>query len=131
MLLSGDVWVAQAYSGQIAKAIAENPTIGYVIPKEGCTIFVDNMCLPRNSRNKELAQEFINFVLEAKIAADIANGTGYSSVNLAARALIRSDLLTNEAAYPPRDAIERCEFIREIGPVVSIYDRLWTEIKSK
>ena len=131
MLLSGDVWIAQAYSGQIAKAIAENPTIGYVIPKEGCTIFVDNMCIPRNSRNKELAQEFINFVLEAKIAADIANGTGYSSVNLAARALTRSDLLTNEAAYPPRDAIERCEFIREIGPVVSIYDRLWTEIKSK
>jgi len=89
------------------------------------------MCMPRNSRNKELAQEFINFVLEAKIAADIANGTGYSSVNLAARALIRADLLTNEAAYPPRDAIERCEFIREIGPAVSVYDRLWTEIKSK
>jgi spermidine/putrescine transport system permease protein len=131
MLLSGDAWVAQAYSGQIAKVIADNPTIGYVIPKEGCTIFVDNMCIPRNSRNKELAQEFINFVLEAKIAADIANGTGYSSVNLAARALIRSALLTNEAAYPSRDAIERCEFIREIGPAVSVYDRLWTEIKSK
>ena len=131
MLLSGDAWVAQAYSGQIAKAIADNSSIGYVIPKEGCTIFVDNMCMPRNSRNKELAQEFINFVLEAKIAADIANGTGYSSVNLAARALIRTDLLTNEAAYPPRDAIERCEFIREIGPAVTVYDRLWTEIKSK
>ncbi len=131
MLLSGDAWIAQAYSGQIAKAIAENPTIAYVIPKEGCTIFVDNMCIPRTSRNKELAHEFINFVLEAKMAADIANGTGYSSVNLAARALIRPDLLTNEAAYPPRDAIERCEFIREIGPVVSVYDRLWTEIKSK
>jgi spermidine/putrescine transport system permease protein len=131
MLLSGDAWIAQAYSGQIAKAIAENPTIGYVIPKEGCTIFVDNLCLPRNAPNKELAHEFMNFVLEAKIAADIANGTGYSSVNLAARALIRPDLLTNEAGYPPREAIERCEFIRELGPAVSIYDRLWTEIKSR
>lgn len=131
MLLSGDAWIAQSYSGQIAKAIAESPTIAYVIPKEGCTIFVDNMCITRNSPNKELAHEFINFVLEAKIAADIANGTGYSSVNLAGRALIRPDLLTNDAAYPPRDAIERCEFIREIGPAVSIYDRLWTEIKSR
>jgi spermidine/putrescine transport system substrate-binding protein/spermidine/putrescine transport system permease protein len=131
MLLSGDVWIAQAYSGQIAKAIAENPVIGYVIPKEGCTIFVDNMCIPRSSRNKELAHEFINFVLEARIAADIANGTGYSSVNLAGRALIRPELLANEAAYPPRDAIERCEFLREIGPMVSAYDRLWTEIKSR
>ena len=131
MLLSGDVWITQAYSGQIAKAIAENPMIGYVIPKEGCTIFVDNMCVPRNSLHKELAHEFINFVLEAQIAADIANGTGYSSVSLAARPLIRSDLLANEAAYPPSNATDRCEFIQEIGPVVSVYDSLWTEIKSR
>ncbi len=131
MLLSADVWIAQAYSGQIAKAIAENPAIAYVIPKEGCTIFVDNLCIIRNSPNKELAHEFMNFVLEARIAADIANGTGYSSVNRAARALIRADLLTNEAAYPPPEALERCEFIREIGPAVNIYDRFWTEIKSR
>jgi spermidine/putrescine transport system permease protein len=131
MLLSGDAWIAQAYSGQIAKAIAENPAIGYVIPKEGCTIFVDNMCIPRNSPHQELAHEFINFVHEARIAAAIANGTGYSSLNLAARSLIRPDLLTNEAAYPPREALERCEFIREIGPMSSVYDRWWTEIKSK
>ncbi|HZM90910.1 MAG TPA: extracellular solute-binding protein [Blastocatellia bacterium] len=131
MLLSADVWIAQAYSGQIAKAIAENPAIAYVIPKEGCTIFVDNLCITRNSPNKALAHEFINFVLEARIAADIANGTGYSSVNRAARALIRADLLTNEAAYPPPEALERCEFIREIGAAVNIYDRFWTEIKSR
>jgi spermidine/putrescine-binding protein len=131
MLLSGDAWIAQAYSGQIAKALAENPAIAYVIPKEGCTIFVDNMCITRNSTNKDLAHEFMNFVLEPRIAADIANGTGYSSVNLAGRALIRPELLINEAAYPPPEAIERCEFIQEIGPMVSVYDRLWTEIKSK
>ena len=131
MLLSGDAWIAQAYSGQIAKAIAENPSIGYVIPKEGCTMFVDNLCIPRNAPHKELAHEFINFVLEAGAASEIANGTGYSSVNLAARVLIRPELLTNEAGYPPRADLERCEFIREIGPAVSIYDRWWTEVKSK
>src|SRR5438552_3392243 len=49
MLLSGDAWVAQAYSGQIAKAIADKSSIGFVIPKEGCTIVVDNMSMPRNS----------------------------------------------------------------------------------
>ena len=131
MLLSGDAWIAQAYSGQIAKAIAENSSIAYVIPKEGCTIFVDNLCIPSNAPHRDLALEFINYVLEAKSAGDIANGTGYSSVNIAARPLIRPELLSNEAGYPPRDAIERCEFIKEIGPTISLYDRLWTEIKSK
>ncbi len=78
LLLSGDVWVAQAYSGQIAKAMAENSSIGYVIPKEGCTMFVDNLCIPRVARNRALAVAFINFVLESRTAAEIANGTGYS-----------------------------------------------------
>src|SRR6185503_6983160 len=131
LLLSGDVWIAQGYSGQIAKAMVENPNIGYVIPKEGCTFFVDNMCVVRGAANKELALEFINFALEAKVAADIANGTGYSSPSFAARGFIRPDLLVNEAAYPPPDALERCELIEEIGAAINIYDRLWTEIKSK
>jgi len=131
LLLSGDAWVVQAYSGQIAKAITDNPMIGYVVPKEGCTIFVDNLCIPRASSRRELAHEFINFVLEAKTAAAIANGTGYSSPSLAARRLIRPELLNNEAAYPPREVLERCEFITDLGPAITIYDRLWTEVKSR
>ena len=131
LLLSGDAWVVQAYSGQIAKVMAESAEIGYVIPKEGCTFFVDNMCVPRSAMHKDLAHEFINYVLEAKIAAAIANGTGFSSPNLAARGLIRPNLLANEAAYPPPDALDRCELIKEIGPAIDIYDRYWTEIKSK
>ncbi len=131
LLLSGDVWVAQAYSGQIAKAMAEDERIGYVIPKEGCTIFVDNLCIPRNAANKELAHEFINFVLESRIAAEIANGTGYSTANLRARSLIREDLLANVAAYPPPEALKLCEFISEIGSAITLYDRYWTEIKSE
>ena len=131
LLLSGDAWIVQGYSGQIAKAMAEDPAIGYAIPKEGCTRFVDNLSIPRNAANKTLAHEFINFVLEARVAADISNGTGYSTANRAAHALIRPEFLTNEAAYPQREDIERCEFVTDVGPAISIYDRLWTEIKSK
>jgi spermidine/putrescine transport system permease protein len=131
LLLSGDAWIVQGYSGQIAKAMIDNPDIGYVIPKEGCTRFVDNLCVPRTAQNRELAHEFINFVLEARVAADIANGTGFSTANLAARGLIRPELVTNEAAYPPRESLERCEFITDVGAAISLYDRLWTEIKSK
>jgi spermidine/putrescine transport system substrate-binding protein/spermidine/putrescine transport system permease protein len=131
MLLSGDAWIAQAYSGQIAKAMAEDSNIGYAIPKEGCTLFIDNLCIPQAAAHPDLAMEFINFALDGKVAADIANGTGFSSPNLAAKAFIRPDLLANEAAYPPREALDRCELIMELGPAISIYDRYWTEIKSR
>ena len=131
LLLSGDAWIVQGYSGQIAKAMADNSSIGYVIPKQGSTQFVDNLCVPKSAPNSRLAHEFINFVLETAIAAEIANGTGYSTATLSARPLIKPELATNEAAYPPRDALERCEFITDVGVAISTYDRLWTEIKSK
>jgi spermidine/putrescine transport system permease protein len=131
LLLSGDVWIAQAYSGQIARAMTENDAIGYVIPEEGCTFFVDNLCIPRGARDRELAHQFISFVLEAETAARIANGTGYSTANLSARALILPELLTNPAAYPPRDMLDRCELIEDVGTAVTVYDRWWTEIKSR
>lgn len=60
--------------------------------------------------------------------------TGLTYLFLAARAFIRArpaDLLANEAAYPPREVLERCELIQEIGTAISLYDRYWTEIKSK
>lgn len=131
LLLSGDVWLAQSYSGQIARAMQEDANIVYVIPKEGCTYFVDNLCIPRGAAHRELALAFINYVLEARVAAAIANGTGFSSPSQAARGLIKPEMLTSEAAYPPREALERCELIREVGAAIEIYDRFWTEIKSQ
>lgn len=131
MLLSGDAWIVQGYSGQIAKAMLETSAISYVIPKEGGTVFIDNLCIPRDAPHPELAHEFINFVLDPVVAAAIANGTGYSSPNLAARHLIKRELLSNPAAYPPGDLLERCEFITTIGSAVTHYDRHWTQIKSE
>lgn len=131
LLLAGDAWIVQSYSGQIAKAMAEDASIGYCIPKEGCTISLDNLCIPAGAAHRELALEFINFILEARIAAEISNGTGYAVANLAARAYIKPELLSNEAAYPPKELLEKCEFIKDIGEAISLYDRYWTEIKSQ
>jgi spermidine/putrescine transport system permease protein len=131
LLLSGDAWLVQGYSGQVAKAMNENPNIAYVIPKEGGTVFIDNICIPRNAPNAGLAHDFINYVLDAGVAADIANQTVYSSPNLAARQFISPELLANDAIYPTRETLQQCEIITNVGAAIGIYDRLWTEIKSR
>lgn len=131
LLLSGDAWIVQGYSGQIAKAMLENPAIGFVIPNEGGTVAIDNLCIPTNAPHPELAHEFINFVLEPNVAARIANETGYSSPNIAARPLIRPEFLQSPVAYPPRELLERCDSIISIGEAIVHYDRYWTQIKSE
>ncbi len=131
LLLSGDAWIVQGYNGQIAKAMLENPMIGYAVPKEGCTLSVDNLCIPKSAEHVELALAFINFILEPEIAAEIANETGYATANLAARPFIKPELLNNEAVFPSPESLEHCEAIQEVGETINLYDRVWTMIKSE
>jgi spermidine/putrescine-binding protein len=130
-LASGDVWVAHGYTGQLAKAAHEDPEKRFVVimPKEGGTVAVDNLCIPASSKRAEAAHRFINFVLDPNIAAEIANSTFYASANRDARRHIKPELLNDPAVYPPADVLKRCEFIREVGDTTQVYDRLWTEIK--
>lgn len=129
-LLSGEVWASQAYSGQVAKAIAENPNVGYVVPAEGCTLFVDNVCVPKNAPNRDLALLFINYVLEGRVAAQFVESTGYATPNATAAEFLDPEWRDNPAIFPPDSVLDRCEFMNDLGPVTEIYDKYWTEIKS-
>jgi len=131
LLLSGDAWIVQGYSGQIARASQENPNIVYVIPQEGCTIWSDNLCIPRTASSPDLALLFIDYILEAESAAEVTNFSGFSSPNLAARPLIKPEILNNPAIFPPRELLDRCEFISSANPALPLYERYWTEIKSR
>jgi spermidine/putrescine-binding protein len=131
LLLSGDAWLAHGYSGQIGKAMAENPNIGYIIPKEGCTIWTDNICVPKGAPHLELAHLFINYMLEPQAAGENTNSTGYSTPNGPARQFVKPELLNNPAIFPPEESLKNSEFIKDVGPAVQTYDRFWTEIKSE
>jgi spermidine/putrescine transport system permease protein len=129
-LLSGEVWATQAFSGQVARAIRDNPNVGYAVPKEGCTIFVDNMCIPRNAPNRDLALLFFDYVLEGRVAAQFVESTGYATPNRAAAEFLAPEWRDNPAVFPPDSVLDRCEFMEDLGPTTEIYDRYWTEIKS-
>jgi spermidine/putrescine-binding protein len=131
VLLSGDAWIAQAWNGQIAKAMAQDPDIAYVLPSEGSTIFIDNLAIPRDARNPRLAHAFLDFTLEADIAAEICRTMKYSSPNRAAWPLLPPEVRNNPAIFPPPAAVERLEVLRDLGDATVLYDRLWTEVKSE
>jgi len=131
ILLSGDVWLAHGYSGQLAKLKDQNPDFDYVIPKEGATLWVDNLAVPKASRHKEEAYAFINFCLDPKNAAEITNVSGYPSPNEAAKAFIKPEILHDPARYPDEAMLSKCELTADLGPATKLLDEYWTEIKSK
>jgi spermidine/putrescine transport system permease protein len=131
ILASGDAWLVQGFNGQIVRAAQENPNIGYCIPREGATLSIDSFCIPHNAPHKGLAHQFINYMLEAETAAAVVNHTCYTVANRAALPYIRKTLLQSPALFPDETVLAKCEIIEDLGETVLLYDRLWTEIKSK
>jgi spermidine/putrescine transport system substrate-binding protein len=72
-LVSGNVAIAQAYSGDVAQLMLDNDNLRFVVPEEGAVLFSDNMAMPKTTRNLAGAEEWMNYVYDpvnnAKITA--------------------------------------------------------------
>jgi len=131
LLVSGEVALAHGWSGTIMRAAAERPSIKYVIPKEGGTIWQDNLCVLKTSAHREEAMAFINFLLEPQIAALITAKVKYASASEEARLFVPKEIAQNPAIYPPDAVVSRLEWIKDVGEAIKAYDRAWTELKVK
>ncbi len=130
-LLSADETVmAHAWSGDIFMVAAEDERLWYAIPREGATIWADNLCIPTTAPSKEAAELFINYLLRPDVAARNSNYTWYASPNAAAEEFIDAEILEEPAIYPPEDVMERLEWIADVGPAAPLYERIWTEVKA-
>ncbi len=124
-LVSGDVWIAQLWNGDTAQAKKEQPNLGYILPKEGCTIWTDSLMIPKSAPHKRAAHEFINYVLRPEVGAAISNFTGYGSPNQAAMAQMETPV-----PYPTAEEFQRLEYQKDLGEAGALWDQIWTEIKS-
>ena len=132
ILAAGDVAYAHGYNGQLAKVVAENPKrFGFVLPKEGATLWIDSVCIPAGARNVESIYAFLDYILDPEVDAKIVNGIRYASANAAAREFIQPEILADPAVYPSDDALARCELIEDIGDATTQLDEYWTEIKAQ
>jgi spermidine/putrescine-binding protein len=132
ILAAGDVDLAQGYSGQLAAAVQEHADrLAYVVPKEGGTLWIDNMAIPTGARHAKAALAFIDYVLEPEVEAKIVGSVKYASPNTAAKAFIDPKIVGDPSIYPDAATLARCELIEDLGETTTLLDRYWTEIKSR
>ncbi len=62
-LKNGDIWVSQAYSGDIYQANLSNKykDLVLMIPKEGLMMWTDNMCIPLYAQNPKDAMTLMDY----------------------------------------------------------------------
>ena len=130
-LAAGDAWIAQAFNGNMTFVMRDEPRIRYVIPKEGATISVDCACIPRHAPHPRLAEDFINYFHRPEVAALFVNDCGFNTPNRYDRQEVDPWLLSNSAVFPDPVSLVHCEFMRDLGPTIALYDQYWTEIKAR
>jgi spermidine/putrescine-binding protein len=106
------------------------PWVRFTIPREGAMLFVDNLAIPKNAPHPDLALEFLNFVMEPDIAAEICLTTGYSTPSRAGRELLPREVQDNRAMFPTSAEMNRLRSFKDLGASARLHDRLWTEVKS-
>nr|MBI3613534.1 spermidine/putrescine ABC transporter substrate-binding protein [Nitrospirota bacterium] len=129
LLAYGEVTLAHGWGGTVARAMAERPSIKYVIPKEGATVWADCLVVLRTSPHKDLAMRFINYLLDRNVAARTTERLLFATSNREAHALVQAKYRDNPAIYPPDSVFDRLEWMTDVGEAARVYDRAWTEVK--
>lgn len=118
------------YSGEAIYMQRENEDLEYVIPKEGSNVWIDGWVIPKNCKNKEGAEAFINFLCRPDIALMNFEYITYSTPNEAARELIEDEEIRNSViAFPDEEELENCEVYNYLGSDGDkLYDKYWTKV---
>ena len=74
-------YISSYYVGDYLTMYLDNENLSFYYPEEGTNIFVDAMCIPKGSKNKEIAEMYINFMLSKEAAIANAEYIGYASPN--------------------------------------------------
>lgn len=76
-LTKGDLAACLAWGGDVVQLKADNPDVGYLIPKAGYMVSTDCMLIPNKARHKTNAERLIDFFYEPEQAAALAAYANY------------------------------------------------------
>lgn len=129
-LASGEFIVVHGYNGDILQVMEENDDIVFVAPREGISISCDDLVIPKDAKEVELAHAFINFLHDPAVAAENTEFIHFLCPNSASYRLLSRETLDNPAIFLPPEIREKSEIIEDLGPDNAKYVKVWDEIKA-
>lgn len=130
-VLARAVTAAVVYNGDAVKGTKDDPETYYFVPREGGVIWVDNLAIPAKAPHRDVAEKFIDFILDPRIGAQLSDFNQYATPNRASKDLVNADDRKNPAIYPSEEMMGKLEFVQDLGDQNRLYDELWTQVKSR
>lgn len=122
---SGEYWVVQGYEEGIFQELEDSAKadVDFFIPTTGGPLYIDAMVILKDSKNKELAHKFINYIHEPEVYAKFVDTFGFPCFNIPARSI-----RTGKPVYT-EDDLKNCELKLDLGENLEMYNKIWEEIK--
>lgn len=136
-LANGEICLAIGWSGDILQAATRaeeagnGVEVGYAIPNEGAHLWFDLFAIPADAPNPEGAHAFINFMMDAQIAANNTNYVAYPNANAASTPLIDEAILNDPTIYPSDEARAGFWTLRPYDSRTDrVVTRIWTRLRT-
>jgi spermidine/putrescine transport system substrate-binding protein len=123
----GEFWVSQCYPENVYSEIPKDKwdDIDFFIPSEGGMMYIDNMVIPKGSKNIESALAFINFIHQPENYAEFLDEFEFPpTTNTEAR-----KYMTNtEFAFTAKD-MQNSDINMDLGEDLEKYNSLWQIVR--
>ncbi|WP_414200400.1 polyamine ABC transporter substrate-binding protein [Pseudomonas sp. F1_0610] len=136
-LANGNICLAVGYSGDLYQSKSRaaeakgGVTLSYAIPKEGAAGFFDMIGIPADAKNVDEAHEFINYLLQPQVMADLTNYLQFPNGNAVSTDLLKAEIRNDPGIYPPADVMAKIYTFPDLpAKTQRAMTRSWTKIKS-
>jgi putative spermidine/putrescine transport system substrate-binding protein/spermidine/putrescine transport system substrate-binding protein len=106
-----------------------NFPIGEIIPKENTTGWIDHLMISASSPHKELAAQFLEYMIEAKTQKLVADKTHYTPANPGAAQFLTAEEVKSLHLDDPDAYMQRIYFWQDV-PRRAKYNEVWNEVKA-
>jgi spermidine/putrescine transport system substrate-binding protein len=131
-LASGDIAACTAWTGDVVQLKADDPKLGYVLPKGGHMLWSDNFVIPNYAQHKKNAEVLINYYYAPDVMATVEDYVNYIPPvkNVKAALEVADPQVANDPLIFPDDQVqaESHVFMGLTGEQEAHYTRAWQEV---
>lgn len=130
-IASGEFVLVHGYTGDLLQSQESNDQVTIVIPQEGTSIACDDLVIPKDAPNPDLAHAWINFLCDPDVAARNVGYVYYLSPNKTSYDKLDPEIRNDPTIFLERDVLAKSEIIDDLGEEGNAkYVKIWDQIKA-
>ncbi|GJL82245.1 MAG: spermidine/putrescine ABC transporter substrate-binding protein [marine bacterium B5-7] len=131
LVQSGDIAASHWYVGAMYTVFEDPERLAYVVPKEGATMYQEDMCVLKSAPNKENAKLFLEFYLQPENPVLNVEQQMNGTPNVVAREMLPEKFKSHPGMNPSDEVMSKLQIFEDLGQDLRLYDRAWTQVRTQ